>query len=149
MFKESTFKTAVAASMFSGFFTCVFMTPFDVISTRLFNQGKFLIVNLKVHLTISWFQVLMLMGKASCTETFLTVFTKLWRSKDSADCTKVLCLIIGELHRTRFLILHFGSNSRNIKIFFLPKKEKFILIKSIKDHHLCIYAIVLSLNKVK
>lgn len=25
--------------MISGFFTCVCMTPFDVVATRLFNQG--------------------------------------------------------------------------------------------------------------
>ncbi|XP_049544030.1 solute carrier family 25 member 35-like [Anopheles darlingi] len=38
-FRESVAFTAFAASMISGFFTCVFMSPFDVIATRLFNQG--------------------------------------------------------------------------------------------------------------
>ncbi|XP_050071480.1 solute carrier family 25 member 35-like [Anopheles maculipalpis] len=37
--RESVAITAFAASMVSGFFTCVFMSPFDVIATRLFNQG--------------------------------------------------------------------------------------------------------------
>ncbi|GAB0099033.1 solute carrier family 25 member 35 [Sergentomyia squamirostris] len=39
IFRESVFLTAVGASMISGFFTVVCMTPFDVIATRLFNQG--------------------------------------------------------------------------------------------------------------
>uniref|UniRef100_A0A182SAR1 Mitochondrial carrier protein n=1 Tax=Anopheles maculatus TaxID=74869 RepID=A0A182SAR1_9DIPT len=38
--RESVAITAFAASMVSGFFTCVFMSPFDVIATRLFNQGN-------------------------------------------------------------------------------------------------------------
>lgn len=38
-FQESVMATAFVASMFSGFFCCVFMSPFDVIATRLFNQG--------------------------------------------------------------------------------------------------------------
>ncbi|KAJ6645675.1 Solute carrier family 25 member 35 [Pseudolycoriella hygida] len=38
-FKNSTFLTATAASMVSGFFLVVGMTPFDVVATRLFNQG--------------------------------------------------------------------------------------------------------------
>uniref|UniRef100_A0A182N0P6 Mitochondrial oxaloacetate carrier protein n=1 Tax=Anopheles dirus TaxID=7168 RepID=A0A182N0P6_9DIPT len=37
--RESVALTAFGASMVSGFFTCVFMSPFDVIATRLFNQG--------------------------------------------------------------------------------------------------------------
>lgn len=39
VFRESVFLTAVTASMVSGFFTVVAMTPFDVVATRLFNQG--------------------------------------------------------------------------------------------------------------
>ncbi|XP_062539997.1 solute carrier family 25 member 35-like isoform X1 [Armigeres subalbatus] len=39
IFQQSVAFTAFAASMFSGFFCCVFMSPFDVIATRLFNQG--------------------------------------------------------------------------------------------------------------
>ncbi|XP_040173235.1 solute carrier family 25 member 35-like [Anopheles arabiensis] len=37
--RDSVAVNAFAASMVSGFFTCVFMSPFDVIATRLFNQG--------------------------------------------------------------------------------------------------------------
>lgn len=39
MFRNSVFLTALSASMVSGFFTVVGMTPFDVVATRLFNQG--------------------------------------------------------------------------------------------------------------
>lgn len=39
VFQESVFLTALAASMISGLFTVVAMTPFDVVATRLFNQG--------------------------------------------------------------------------------------------------------------
>ncbi|KAL9694799.1 hypothetical protein quinque_014084 [Culex quinquefasciatus] len=39
-FQESVMATAFVASMFSGFFCCVFMSPFDVIATRLFNQAE-------------------------------------------------------------------------------------------------------------
>ncbi|KAL5290556.1 SLC25A34.2 family protein [Megaselia abdita] len=38
-FKDSIFLTAAGSAMISGFFTVVAMTPFDVVSTRLFNQG--------------------------------------------------------------------------------------------------------------
>ena len=38
--RDSVAVNAFAASMVSGFFTCVFMSPFDVIATRLFNQGE-------------------------------------------------------------------------------------------------------------
>jgi Mitochondrial carrier protein len=38
-FADSIFFTALAASMVSGLFTCICMTPFDVVATRLFNQG--------------------------------------------------------------------------------------------------------------
>jgi solute carrier family 25, member 34/35 len=41
LFRESIFLTALAASLVSGLFTCVCMTPFDVVATRLFNQGNF------------------------------------------------------------------------------------------------------------
>ncbi|XP_055691574.1 solute carrier family 25 member 35-like [Lutzomyia longipalpis] len=39
IFRKNDFLTTVGASVVSGFFLVVFMTPFDVISTRLFNQG--------------------------------------------------------------------------------------------------------------
>ena len=39
VFRESVFLTALTASMVSGWFTVVAMTPFDVVATRLFNQG--------------------------------------------------------------------------------------------------------------
>lgn len=38
-FQHSVFLTALASSMVSGFFLVVGMTPFDVVATRLFNQG--------------------------------------------------------------------------------------------------------------
>lgn len=38
-FTEHAFLTAFSSSLISGFFTSVFMTPFDVVSTRMFNQG--------------------------------------------------------------------------------------------------------------
>lgn len=38
-FAESIFFTALGASMVSGLFTAVAMTPFDVVATRMFNQG--------------------------------------------------------------------------------------------------------------
>lgn len=38
-FQNSVFLTAVTASMVSGMCTVVCMTPFDVVATRLFNQG--------------------------------------------------------------------------------------------------------------
>lgn len=38
-FADSIFFTALGASMVSGFFTAVTMTPFDTVATRLFNQG--------------------------------------------------------------------------------------------------------------
>lgn len=40
LFANSIFLTALASSMISGFVTCVGMTPFDVIVTRIFNQGQ-------------------------------------------------------------------------------------------------------------
>lgn len=40
LFEQSIFLTAFFSSMVSGFFACVCMTPFDVIATRMFNQGK-------------------------------------------------------------------------------------------------------------
>lgn len=40
VFEQSVFLTAVLSSMVSGFFACVCMTPFDVIATRMFNQGR-------------------------------------------------------------------------------------------------------------
>lgn len=40
VFKESLFLTALFASAISGFVTCVFMTPFDTVATRIFNQGE-------------------------------------------------------------------------------------------------------------
>lgn len=40
-FQKSVFLTAFAASMVSGFFLVVGMTPFDVVATRLFNQGTY------------------------------------------------------------------------------------------------------------
>ncbi len=40
IFKESIFLTAVFSSIMSGFVTCVFMTPFDTVATRIFNQGE-------------------------------------------------------------------------------------------------------------
>ncbi|XP_055378671.1 solute carrier family 25 member 35-like [Condylostylus longicornis] len=39
VFSNSVFLNACASSMVSGFFTVIFMTPFDVVATRLFNQG--------------------------------------------------------------------------------------------------------------
>lgn len=39
-FAESIFFTAFGASMVSGLFTAVAMTPFDTVATRMFNQGK-------------------------------------------------------------------------------------------------------------
>lgn len=39
LFADSIFFTAVGASLVSGFFCTLCMSPFDVISTRLFNQG--------------------------------------------------------------------------------------------------------------
>lgn len=44
-FKKSVFLTALASSMVSGFFLVVGMTPFDVVATRLFNQGMFLVAS--------------------------------------------------------------------------------------------------------
>lgn len=38
-FAESIFFTAFGASMVSGLFTAVAMTPFDTVATRMFNQG--------------------------------------------------------------------------------------------------------------
>ncbi|XP_055320378.1 solute carrier family 25 member 35-like isoform X2 [Sitodiplosis mosellana] len=38
-FKHSTFLTPLAASLISGIFLSIGMTPFDVVATRLFNQG--------------------------------------------------------------------------------------------------------------
>ncbi|KAK7093747.1 solute carrier family 25 member 35-like [Littorina saxatilis] len=38
-FKEDSWLNALVASMISGFAVTFFMTPFDVVSTRLYNQG--------------------------------------------------------------------------------------------------------------
>lgn len=38
-FADSVFFTAFGASMVSGLFTAVSMTPFDTVATRMFNQG--------------------------------------------------------------------------------------------------------------
>lgn len=46
VFQQSVFLTALVSSMVSGFFACVCMTPFDVIATRMFNQGKYIMNNL-------------------------------------------------------------------------------------------------------
>lgn len=39
-FADSIFFTAFGASMVSGLFTAITMTPFDVVATRMFNQGR-------------------------------------------------------------------------------------------------------------
>jgi solute carrier family 25, member 34/35 len=39
MFSDSIFYTALGASLISGFFTSITMTPFDTVATRMFNQG--------------------------------------------------------------------------------------------------------------
>ncbi len=39
VFREDSVLNAIAASMISGVVVVIFMTPFDVISTRLYNQG--------------------------------------------------------------------------------------------------------------
>lgn len=39
IFRSSVFLTAVSASIISGFFVSIVMTPFDVVATRIFNQG--------------------------------------------------------------------------------------------------------------
>lgn len=50
-FQNSTFATAFASSLISGFVTCVGMTPFDVIVTRIFNQGNSNILHIyDIHL---------------------------------------------------------------------------------------------------
>jgi solute carrier family 25, member 34/35 len=38
-FAGSIFYTALGASMVSGLFTAITMTPFDTVATRMFNQG--------------------------------------------------------------------------------------------------------------
>jgi solute carrier family 25 protein 34/35 len=40
-FADSIFYTALGASMVSGLFTAISMTPFDTVATRMFNQGEF------------------------------------------------------------------------------------------------------------
>ena len=40
-FADSIFYTALGASMVSGLFTAITMTPFDTVATRMFNQGFF------------------------------------------------------------------------------------------------------------
>lgn len=37
--KNNTWVSALAASMLSGMAVVIFMTPMDVVSTRLYNQG--------------------------------------------------------------------------------------------------------------
>ena len=39
IFSENSWLNALVASMISGFAVTFFMTPFDVVSTRLYNQG--------------------------------------------------------------------------------------------------------------
>ncbi|XP_055856636.1 solute carrier family 25 member 35-like [Episyrphus balteatus] len=39
IFQKSFLLTAIGSSMVSGFFAVVCMTPFDVVATRMFNQG--------------------------------------------------------------------------------------------------------------
>ena len=39
LFKKDSFFLGVAASFCSSFVVCLAMTPFDVVSTRLYNQG--------------------------------------------------------------------------------------------------------------
>lgn len=39
LFADSPFATSVVCSMLAGVVTVVFMAPFDLISTRLYNQG--------------------------------------------------------------------------------------------------------------
>lgn len=40
MFKNSVLLTAIGSSMASSFCAVVCMTPFDVVATRMFNQGR-------------------------------------------------------------------------------------------------------------
>lgn len=47
VFAGSIFLTAFGASMVSGFFTSVAMTPFDTVATRIFNQGESKIVSVR------------------------------------------------------------------------------------------------------
>lgn len=39
MFSKGSWLNSVAASVVSGAVTVLFMTPFDVVSTRIYNQG--------------------------------------------------------------------------------------------------------------
>lgn len=39
MFSKGSWLNSVAASIVSGAVTVLFMTPFDVVSTRIYNQG--------------------------------------------------------------------------------------------------------------
>lgn len=39
IFKKDSFLIGVSASFCSSFVVCIAMTPFDVVSTRLYNQG--------------------------------------------------------------------------------------------------------------
>lgn len=41
VFKKSTYSVPLVASLISGIFLSIGMTPFDVVATRLFNQGWF------------------------------------------------------------------------------------------------------------
>lgn len=41
--KDKPVVISFIASIIGGIFQCIIMTPFDVVSTRLYNQGKFLI----------------------------------------------------------------------------------------------------------
>lgn len=41
--KDKPVVISFVASIVGGIFQCIAMTPFDVVSTRLYNQGKFLV----------------------------------------------------------------------------------------------------------
>lgn len=84
-FQNSVFLTALAASMVSGFFLVVGMTPFDVVATRLFNQGTFF--NLIFHeyekLLSMVFSYVVLQASTKTAKAFFTTTSSIALSRHS------------------------------------------------------------------
>lgn len=89
-FADSIFFTALGASMVSGLFTAITMTPFDTVATRMFNQGRLKEFSrlLQIFSLVS-IQVSMRKAKVCCTRTSWTASSKRCASKDSGRSTKV------------------------------------------------------------
>jgi hypothetical protein len=88
-FRESLFLTALFSSVIAGFFCSLFMTPFDTVATRIFNQGKWNRNPTGDHLfELLFYQESMPMEGGFSIEMWRIVLSKLSQLKVYLDCIR-------------------------------------------------------------